>query len=278
MPLRQGKVAATYKAPAGQTTDLIFDVSGYFTAGNADGTYSPVPSVRALDSRFGIGLAGTFAEGVPRQLNITGLPAIPADAKAITGNLTVVGQTRAGYLSITWADVPTPTTSILNFPLGDTRANGISVPLNAGGGLWIVYKASGGTTDVILDVTGYYRNDASGLLYFPLSPLRLMDTRPGVPVTGLDQPFDASIPRRLQVAGEASRALQPRRRHLQATDGRQPDVRRLHFGDPQFRSQPDDLGHQLPAGDTRANGVTLPLNEAAGRGSSTKRLLEGSPT
>ena len=107
---------------------------------------------------------------MPRQLNITGLPAIPADAKAITGNLTVVGQTRAGYLSITKTNVPNPTTSNLNFPLGDTRANGISVPLNAGGGLWIVYKASGGSTHVILDVTGYYRNDPSGLLLLPAEP------------------------------------------------------------------------------------------------------------
>ena len=103
-----GKLAAVYKAQAGKTTHLIVDITGYFLPGDEDATYAPITPVRALDSRFGIGLAGTFADGVPRQLNITGLAAIPADATAITGNLTVVGQTRAGYISITKTEPPQP--------------------------------------------------------------------------------------------------------------------------------------------------------------------------
>ena len=196
-----GKLAAVYKAQAGKTTHLIVDVTGYFLPGDEDATYDsdharpgPRQPVRDRPERH---LRG----GVPRQLNITGLAAIPADANAITGNLTVVGQTRAGYLSITKTNVPNPTTSTLNFPLGDTRANGISVPLNPGGGLWIVYKASGGTTHVILDVTGYYRNTPAGLLFYPLTPGRVMDTRPGAILTGAEGPFLANSPRRLDPAG-----------------------------------------------------------------------------
>ena len=64
---------------------------------------------------------------------------------AITGNLTVVGQTRAGYLAITPTRVVNPPTSTLNFPLGDVRANGVTVPLNGDGDIWIVYKAAGGS-------------------------------------------------------------------------------------------------------------------------------------
>ena len=160
-----GKLAAVYKAPAGKTTHLIVDVTGYFLPGDEDATYSTVTPVRVLDTRpaFEIGLSGPFSPGIPRKLQVAGTPGIPADATAITGNLTVVGQTKAGYLSITKTSVANPTTSTLNFPLGDTRANGVSVPLNGTGALWIVYKAPvGGTTHVILDVTGYYRDTRGG--------------------------------------------------------------------------------------------------------------------
>ena len=263
VPLSGGKLAATYKAPNGQTTHLIFDVTGYFTAGDARGTYSPIPSVRALDSRFGVGLSGPFLPDQPKQLNVTGLPQIPADATAITGTLTVVGQTRAGYLSITRNSVVNPTTSTLNFPLGDTRANGVSVPLNVNGGLWIVYKASGGSTHVILDITGYYRNDPSGLLFYPLNPGRVMDTRLGAASSGLTGPFYASTPQRLQIAGQAGVAG-----GADAVTGNLTVVNQTSGGhvSATLNSEvsPTTSVINFPLGDTRANGVTLPLN-AGGR-------------
>ena len=77
--------------------------------------------------------------------------------RPITGNLTVVNQTAAGYVSATLDSEPNPTTSVLNFPLGDTRANGVTLPLNSGGRTWFVYKApSGKSTHLILDLSGYF--------------------------------------------------------------------------------------------------------------------------
>jgi hypothetical protein len=82
---------------------------------------------------------------------------VPSSATAITGNLTVVGQTASGYVSATLASDPNPTTSVLNFPLGDVRANGVTLPLNGTGKEFLVYKASTGkTTNLILDVSGYF--------------------------------------------------------------------------------------------------------------------------
>jgi len=79
-------------------------------------------------------------------------------ATAITGNLTITGQTAGGYGSITPNPVANPATSTINFPLGDTRANGVTVPLNVDGELAIVYKAGAGKkTHMIVDVTGYFR-------------------------------------------------------------------------------------------------------------------------
>ena len=82
---------------------------------------------------------------------------VPASAVAVTGNLTVTGQTRAGWLTVTpTADVHPPT-STLNFPVRDNRANGIAVAL-AGGSLSVVYNGatSTDTTHAIFDVTGYF--------------------------------------------------------------------------------------------------------------------------
>ena len=261
-----GKLAAVYKAPPGKSTHLIVDVTGYFLPGDEDATYSTMTPVRVLDSRpaFEIGLSGPFMSGTPRKLQIAGTLGIPADATAITGNLTVVGQTKAGYLSITKANVPNPATSNLNFPLGDTRANGVSVPLNGTGALWIVYKsAAGGTTHVILDVTGYYRETATGLLFYPLSPGRVMDSRPGAILTGVEGAFLANGPRRVDPAGHWGAPL-----GAQAVTGNLTVVNQTAAGyvSATLESEPNPTTSILnfPLGDTRANGVTLPLN-AGGR-------------
>jgi hypothetical protein len=253
-----GKLAAVYKASAGRTTHLIVDVTGYFLPGDEDSTYSTLTPVRVLDSRVGTGLAGTFKPDIPRTLSIAGANGIPADAKAITGNLTVAGQTRAGYLSITPDPDSTPSTSTLNFPVGDTRANGVSVPLNATGDLSIVYKASGGTTHVILDVTGYYLEDPAGLLFYPLTPGRVMDTRTTL-LSGLSGPFSSSTPRRLDVAGHWGAPL-----NAEAVTGNLTVVGQTAAGyvSATLNSEvsPTTSVLNFPLGDIRANGVTLPLN------------------
>ena len=46
----------------------------------------------------------------------------------------------------------------MNFPLGDIRANGVTVPLNGSGNMFLVYKAAAGKkTNVLLDLSGYFK-------------------------------------------------------------------------------------------------------------------------
>ena len=55
--------------------------------------------------------------------------------------------------------MPAPTTSTINFPIGDTRANGIAAPINdADGKSSVVYKPSpnSGHVEFIVDITGYF--------------------------------------------------------------------------------------------------------------------------
>ncbi len=81
----------------------------------------------------------------------------PNGAIAITGNLTVTGQTAAGFVSLTVTPDNAPLTSTLNFPLGDTRANGFTTPLNVTpGSLGVTYSAKSGSTNVTVDLTGYF--------------------------------------------------------------------------------------------------------------------------
>jgi hypothetical protein len=113
-----------------------------------------------MDSRATIltGVKGMFTSGTPRKLDTDGHWGVPVGAKAVTGNLTVTGQTAAGYVSITPTSQAAPTTSSINFPLGDTRANGVTVPLHTDGNQYLVYKSgSGKKTHLILDVTGYFK-------------------------------------------------------------------------------------------------------------------------
>ena len=102
---------------------------------------------------------------------VGGVVGIPANAIAVTGNVTVVNQTAGGYLSVTPTAVANPMSSTINFPLGDTRANNLTVPLAPNGKLAAVYKAPAGkTTHLIVDVTGYFLPGDEDATYAPITP------------------------------------------------------------------------------------------------------------
>jgi hypothetical protein len=274
-----GTLAAVYKAAAGKKAHVIFDVTGYFLPGTTKAVYNTVTPVRVLDTRTPIGLAGRFVSGIPRQLTVGGVGAIPANAVAITANLTVVGQTKGGFVSVTPTSVANPTTSNLNFPTGDVRANGLTAKLTAGK-LWLVYRAAAGAqTHLILDVTGYYLAAGAGLAFFPLDPGRIMDTRSTV-LTGLTGLFSASVPRTLDTDGHWGVPA-----GAAAVTGNLTVVSQTAAGyvsiTPTPLVNPTTSTLNFPLGDTRANGVTVPLNGGnmslvykAGSGKKTHLILD----
>jgi hypothetical protein len=123
-------------------------------------SFVPVTPTRVLDTRNGTGgLSGPFTNHVARTFQVTGgSSGVPAGAKAVTGNLTVTGQTSSGYLFIGPVAMNNPTSSTLNFPAGDDRANAVTVGLSSLGTLSITFVAptTGPTAHAIFDVTGYY--------------------------------------------------------------------------------------------------------------------------
>ena len=261
-----GDLAAVLKtSAAGKTGHVIVDITGYFVLGDGEATYATIAPVRVMDTRAGAGHVGpldAFSAGVTQTLSIAGANDIPVNATAITGNLTVTGQARAGYLSVTPEDPPgTPTSSTLNFPLGDTRANGLTAALNVDGDLSITYVTSSGTgtTHVLLDVTGYYVPDNSGLLFFPLTPGRILDTRAGVVLSGLSGVFATSVPRTLDTDGHWGVPV-----GAEAITGNLTVVGQTSAGfvsgTPTEIADPTTSTLNFPLGDVRANGVTLPLD------------------
>jgi hypothetical protein len=155
-----GTLSVTFVAPnPGTTAHVIFDVTGYFVPNTSAAKYQSVTPARIVDSRNGTGLSGPCSSHVARVFAVTsfgGVP-VPANAIAVTGNLTVTGQTSLGYLYLGPDSMNNPTSSTLNFPVGDDRANGVTVALGEGSlSVTFVAPAPGPTTHVIFDVTGYF--------------------------------------------------------------------------------------------------------------------------
>ncbi len=126
-----GTLSITYVgSSAGSSAQVIFDVTGYFTADLAGAFYVPLTPSRVLDTRNGTGGLGLFSNHVHQTLAVWGAGGVPSGAMAITGNLTVTGQTSGGYLFAGPTAEDNPTSSTLNFPTGDDRANALTVALS----------------------------------------------------------------------------------------------------------------------------------------------------
>ena len=153
-----GVMCATFISTAGNTADLVFDVTGYYNATATNGlSYYPMAPVRLVDSRSAIGLSAALPANTPRAFLVGGVMGISVSAMAITGNLTMTGQTSgwAAYLGNTSI---APSTSTINFSAGQVISNDVTVPLTPAKYLVATYiSTAGNTTNVVLDVTGYFQ-------------------------------------------------------------------------------------------------------------------------
>lgn len=112
---------------------------------------------RLADTRDPVGPRGgpALAAGARRALPVAGVCGVPAEARAVSLNLTVVNPAAGGHLTLFGSVLP-PATSTLNFAPGQTRANNAVVGLAADGSLAVVC-GSLGAAHLVLDVNGYFR-------------------------------------------------------------------------------------------------------------------------
>lgn len=256
---------------AGSGTDLLTDVTGYFIDGNAGATFFPISPRRLLDTRSDVGLSGSFLSGSPRKVQMAGRGDIPSEAVALTVNVTVTGQTSSGFVTVGPTVASKPSTSTVNLPKGDTRANGATVALDASGELGVVFRGSSGArAHVVIDVTGYFL-DAGGATFVPTDPTRLLDTRSGV---GLSGQFVHGQPRSLSIAGRGGIPDDALAVTVNLTMTGQTSTGFFAVG-PTITGDPSTSTLNAPRGDTRANGTTVDL-DGQGRLAAVFRGTSGS--
>jgi hypothetical protein len=159
---------------AAASTDIIVDVSGYFTAAGGTGSeFTPeVAPVRICDTRGSnaSNLAAPYTQcntniangspdnplvaGSSRVVQSSGMGAVPSGATAVVLNVTDIDPGQPGYLTVYPSGTP-PTTSDLNPPVGTVAANLVVATLT-GSGSFEVADRSTGNTDVAVDVAGWY--------------------------------------------------------------------------------------------------------------------------
>jgi hypothetical protein len=166
---------------ASDATQFILDIDGYFVptgTSSAGLEFFPLTPCRIADTRNpdgalgGPSIAGGTARAFPVQSSDCG---IPATAEAYSLNVTAVPHGSLDYLTSWPTGESQPFVSTLNSLTGAVTANAAIVPAGSGGDVSIYASDS---TDVILDVNGFFAPPATGgLSLYTVTPCRALDTR-----------------------------------------------------------------------------------------------------
>jgi hypothetical protein len=196
------------------SVDVVVDVQGYYEdvdpalySGGVPGLYQSRTPIRFADTRSGSGYSQAgqrLGPGATLDVGI-GFPSgvyLPG-VTAVVLNVTVTGPTQASYLTVWQSGSTRPATSNLNFVAGQTVANRLIVPI--GGrihppsplGYVSIYNHAG-SVDVIVDASGYFYG---GSQFWPLTPGRITDTRPGSGYPNAGQTLGPGTTLAVQVGG-----------------------------------------------------------------------------
>jgi parallel beta-helix repeat protein len=177
------------------TTDLIADVTGYYTQTDPGVAYQPFGVFRIFDTRTGegtdTGARGPVpAGGVLTQTVAGGAVKPPLGATAVALNVTVTNPQAPGWVTVYPNGANLPVASNLNYAAGQDIANSVIVPIGADGKINFFTSA---TTDLIADISGYFIAGSRNH-FVPVAPVRKVDTRDGTGQAGPD-PVPARSPR-----------------------------------------------------------------------------------
>jgi hypothetical protein len=155
---------------------LIADVTGYFPA-NSD--FRPLAPARLLDTRPGSRTSdgrsagtGQLGGGDVLALDVTGRGGTSSASAAVSLNLTVTQTGGEGFATVYPCGSSRPEASTINYSRGETIANGIIAKVGSNGTVCIYSHAA---AHIIVDVDGFF---PAGSDYRPLTPARLLDSRP----------------------------------------------------------------------------------------------------
>ncbi|MDO8108546.1 hypothetical protein Q6348_15215 [Isoptericola sp. b441] len=192
-----GKLCYATRGPS--TVRIILDVTGYMMSGSGITTQV---SQRLLDTRLATHVGQLAGALDPRQVytvDVAGHAGVPSDATGVLVNVTVVGATALGHLRVFPGGAAVPNASTVNYAPGQTKANATVVSLSAAGAISL-YSVTSTRVDVILDVVGWV---SAGGAYAPITPTRVIDSRPGSGRTNLEGPLTGRIPYQVDLGGAA---------------------------------------------------------------------------
>jgi alpha-tubulin suppressor-like RCC1 family protein len=164
--------------------NVVIDVFGsYATANGAKGARMNFTApTRILDTRNGTGGVSTaLTNGQTVGVQVAGLGGVPADAKAVTMTLTAVAPNANGFMTAYPSGVAKPGVASLNYTTNVNIANQVTIPIGSDGKIALYNQ--GATTNVVLDLTGYYKTPATGAetsqqgRYYAVNPERVYDSR-----------------------------------------------------------------------------------------------------
>ncbi len=133
--------------------EVFADVVGCFTSTGSQ--LAPVAPSRLLDTRNGVG-APSARVGAGREvtLQVTGRGGVPANATAVTLNVTAVRPTANTFLTIYPDGETMPTASSLNPDANAVSANLVIAKVGAGGRVKLYNDQ--GNVDLLADVTAFF--------------------------------------------------------------------------------------------------------------------------
>jgi hypothetical protein len=132
------------------STDVVGDVSGYFTAGTGGETYHAIAATRLIDTRKTKAVAaGATLAVTPGATVVAPGPALVLDVIALDAS-----ATNGGFLVVHAAGTSIPGVSDVDYNQGETIAN---LALGAtGAGTTDIFNSSSGTVEVVVDCSGYF--------------------------------------------------------------------------------------------------------------------------
>ena len=168
----------------------------------AGGEFHPLSPARIFDTRNGVndtaplGAKPTSNGGSTFNVDILGQGGVPAevggvnsDVLAVVANVTVVGSSADGYLSIRPAGSASGESSLVNFTAGEAVPNLAVIGVGTAGAATVTLTtpSASSSAHVLIDVFGWISTSSyvdvadSGARFVPVGPSRFLDTR-SVPV------------------------------------------------------------------------------------------------
>jgi IPT/TIG domain/Bacterial Ig-like domain (group 1) len=159
-------------------TNLVVDVVGYIAPQTAlgKGLLRTVGITRLVDTRN----AARIGPGASLTLKVIGRDGLPSTGVgAVVLNVTGIAPTTSTHITAHAGGTPAPNASNINIGAGQTVANRVIVPVGSDGTVRL--RNNAGAIHLAVDVAAYYTDGtdptATGMVFTPLSPRRVLDTR-----------------------------------------------------------------------------------------------------